>query len=80
MIFIRIDDAATSIQRVSLRASQGGHDVPDALLLARFARAQANLARAIERLPHVPVFDNSDLSRPYRLVERYRAGKPIDDV
>ena len=74
MIFIRIDDAETSIQRVSMRASQGGHDVPDAKLLARFERTRANLARAIQRLPYVLVFHNSDLSHPYRLVEHYQDG------
>ena len=78
MIFIRIKDAATSIQRVSMRASQGGHDIPDTKLRARFRRTQANLALAIDRLPHVLVFDNSDLSHPYRLVERYRDGKCVD--
>ncbi len=78
MIFIRICDVATSIQRVSMRASQGGHDIPDEKLEARFARTQANLALAIERLPHVLIFDNSDLSHPYRLVERYQNGEFLD--
>jgi len=78
MIFIRIADIEASIQRVSMRASQGGHDIPDEKLQARFARTQANLARAIKSLPSVLVFDNSDLSRPYRLVERYRDGHPVD--
>lgn len=77
MIFIRIADVATSIERVSMRASQGGHDVPDEKLQARFERTQANLSRAIERLPHVLIFDNSDLGRPYRLVERYRNGERV---
>lgn len=80
MIFIRIGDVATSIQRVSMRASQGGHDVPNEKLEARFARTQANLARAIQRLPHVLVFDNSDLSHPYRLVERYQNGELVEII
>jgi predicted ABC-type ATPase len=79
MIFIRIADVATSIERVSMRASQGGHDVPDEKLEARFARTQANLKRAIERLPHVLIFDNSDLGRPYQLVERYRHGRRVGE-
>ena len=79
MIFIRIKDAATLIQRFSMRASQDEHDAPDAKLLARFDRTQSNFARAIKRLPHVFVFDNSDLSHPYRLVERYQEGKRVDD-
>jgi predicted ABC-type ATPase len=78
MIFIRIVDTATSIQRVSMRASQGGHDVPDEKLMSRFARTQVNLSRAIAKLPHVLIFDNSDLSHPYRLAERYQNGELVD--
>ena len=78
LIFIQIADAETSIQRVSMRAAQGGHDVPDEKLLSRFARTRENLNRAIVSLPHVIVFDNSDLGSPYRLVAVYQNGKRID--
>jgi len=50
-----------SEQRVSMRVSQGGHDVPADKLAARFPRTLANLATAIRELPCVLVFDNSDL-------------------
>ena len=74
LIFIQIADAESSVQRVSMRVSQGGHNVPDEKLLARFDRTRANLDRAIKRLPHVLVYDNSDLADPYRLVASYRNG------
>lgn len=74
LIFIRIADVATSIERVSIRSSQGGHDIPDEKLIDRFERTKANLARAIRQLPHVIIFDNSDLNYPFRLVERYQQG------
>lgn len=74
LIFIRIADVATSQQRVSMRVAQGGHDVPDAKLEDRFARTATNLERAIGRLPHVIVFDNSDLAEPYRLEAVYLGG------
>lgn len=77
LIFIRIDSPETSKQRVSMRVMQGGHDVPDAKLVARFERTLANLAQAIALLPVVIVFDNSDLSRPYRLEAIYREGERI---
>lgn len=77
LFFIEIADVRTSIDRVSMRVSQGGHDVPVEKLQSRFARTQANLRRAIERLPHVLVYDNSDLHRPYRLVRRYHQGTQI---
>jgi predicted ABC-type ATPase len=75
LIFIRIDSVEESIKRVAMRVSQGGHDVPDDKLRTRFERTQANLKRAIERLPHVLVYSNQDLAEPYQLVELYESGK-----
>lgn len=77
MIFIRIDSLDTSKQRVAMRVLQGGHDVPDEKLEARFPRTGANLERAIQKLPAVVVFDNTSLVRPFRLEAVYRAGRRI---
>lgn len=77
LIFIRIDSPATSRQRVAMRVLQGGHDVPDEKLEARFARTLTNLDRAIESLPVVVVFDNTDLACPFRLEAVYRRGSRI---
>ena len=74
LVFMELDSVEESIRRVSMRVSQGGHDVPDEKLRGRFDRTRANLRRAIERLPHVVVYNNSDLSRPYRLVAVYDRG------
>ncbi len=79
LIFIQIDTPEESIKRVAMRVSQGGQDVPDEKLLARFERTQANLKRAIERLPYVIVYSNDDLAHPYKLVERYENGKVISN-
>lgn len=78
LIFIRIESPDESIKRVAMRACQGGHDVPDEKLRARFARTQANLQRAIQRLPHVIVFSNEDLSNPYQFVAHYENGQKIE--
>jgi predicted ABC-type ATPase len=78
LIFIRIESPDESIKRVAMRASQGGHDVPDAKLRARFARTQANLQRAIQRLPHVIVYSNEDLSNPYQFVAYCENGQMIE--
>ena len=59
----------------AMRASQGGHDVPDDKLVARYPRSLANLKRAIAVLPIVIVFDNDDLSAPYRRVAEFARGK-----
>ncbi|MEQ1830911.1 MAG: zeta toxin family protein [Pirellula sp.] len=77
LIFIKIDSPEESIKRVAMRVSQGGHDVPDEKLLSRFERTQANLKRAIERLPYVIVYSNDDIAHPYKLVELYEHGKSI---
>lgn len=77
LVFIKIDSSETSKQRVSMRVAQGGHDVPDEKLEARFARTLDNLERAIRSLPVVLVFDNSDLARPYQLEAVYRDGEKI---
>lgn len=77
LIFIQIDSPEQSIQRVAMRASQGGHDVPDEKLFARFERTRTNLKRAIDRLPYVIVYSNDDLAQPYKLVGLYENGKRI---
>lgn len=77
MVFIGVDDAEISEQRVAMRVLQGGHDVPADKLSARFPRTMKNLARAIQKLPHVLVFDNSDLANPFRKVAEFQDGKPL---
>jgi len=74
-IFIGLDGEELSEQRVAMRVMQGGHDVPAEKLAARFPRTMQNLRRAIELLPQVLVFDNSDLARPFRQVAEFRDGK-----
>ena len=75
LCFIGLASADQSDERVAMRVSQGGHDVPADKIRSRFARTLSNLHAAIERLPHVMVFDNSDLARPFRLVAIYDAGR-----
>jgi len=68
LCFIGILGPETSEERVAMRVTQGGHDVPPDKLIARFPRTMANLEAAIRRLPHVWVFDNGDLRAPFRKV------------
>src|SRR5205807_2372998 len=77
VVFIGVDDVRISEQRVAIRVLQGGHDVPAEKLSARFPRTMKNLARAIEKLPHVLVFDNSDLANPFRKVAEFERGKIV---
>jgi len=75
LCYIGLASAEQSAERVAMRVSQGGHDVPNDKLRARFARSLKNLQAAILRVPHVLVFDNSDLHYPYRLLAVFDHGK-----
>jgi predicted ABC-type ATPase len=75
--FIGLDAPQTSNQRVAMRTSQGGHDVPEDKIAARYPRSLENLKRAVLGLPHVYVYDNSSLATPYALVAEYRNGVPV---
>ena len=75
LCFIGIAGPELSEERVAMRISQGGHDVPSEKLKSRFPRTMANLAAAVRELPHVLVFDNSDLSTPFRQVAVFEHGK-----
>ena len=76
LCFVGVVDAGTSAQRVSMRVSQGGHDVPADKLVERFPRTLANLSTAIRELPSVLVFDNGDLRAPFRHVATCANGQP----
>ncbi len=68
LCFIGISGPEVSDSRVAMRVSQGGHDVPAEKLVARFPRVLKNLRQAMRELPHVWIFDNEDLRRPFCLV------------
>jgi len=67
LCFIGINDPLVSEERVAMRVSQGGHDVPSTKLKERFPRTLANLRQAISVLPLVLMFDNSHLDNPFQL-------------
>lgn len=77
LCFVGIADADTSEQRVAMRVSQGGHDVPAKKLVERFPRTLANLELAIRELPCVLVFDNDNLRTPFCHVATYLNGRQV---
>lgn len=81
LCFIGVSGPEISEQRVAMRVSQGGHDVPSEKLVSRFPRTLANLKAALRELGHVLIFDNDDLANPFRkvaLVERGRLAWSAD--
>jgi predicted ABC-type ATPase len=75
LCYIGLSDPSQSVDRVAMRVSQGGHDVLDDKLRSRFPRTLDNLRAAVAQLPHVLIFDNSDLNVPYRLAAAFDRGR-----
>jgi predicted ABC-type ATPase len=76
-ILITLEDVEMSIARVTQRVLNGGHDVPDEKLLARFGRTQKNAVKALAMADAGLVFDNSDPGSPFRWVETWEAGRCV---
>lgn len=77
LCFIGLSSAELSDERVAMRVTQGGHDVPPDKILARYPRSLENLRRSIELLPYVWVYDNSDLRTPFRKVAEFERGQRV---
>lgn len=75
LCFIGISGPEVSEERITMRVSQGGHDVPAEKLVSRFPRTLANLKLAIRSLPIVFVYDNDDLRSPFRQVAVFENGQ-----
>jgi predicted ABC-type ATPase len=59
-IGVALQDPQLNVQRVALRVSEGGHDVPTDRIVARYARTLALMPQAICIADRTLVFDNSD--------------------
>jgi predicted ABC-type ATPase len=75
LCFVGLSGPEISEQRVAMRVSQGGHDVPSEKLISRYPRILANLKAAIRELPGVLIFDNDDLAVPFRSVALIERGR-----
>ena len=83
LFFVGVSGPDVCDERVAMRVSQGGHDVPSDKLVMRYPRTLINLGAAIRELPHVLVFDNDDLRDPLRRVAEFADGRltfRADDV
>jgi predicted ABC-type ATPase len=77
LCFVGVSGPEVSEERVAMRVSQGGHDVPAEKLVTRFPRILRNLQAAVQELPHVWIFDNDDLRRPFRLAAVCEDGRLV---
>jgi len=75
LLFVGLESAELSAARVAERVAQGGHDVPDDRLRARYPRTLANLRLALAFVDAAILLDNSSTRAPYRPVATWRAGR-----
>lgn len=57
--FCGLDSPDRHVQRVRSRVAQGGHDIPESRIRARYPQAQRNLIDLMPHLAHLQVYDNS---------------------
>jgi predicted ABC-type ATPase len=60
LFFVGIGDPRANVARVASRVAQGGHDVPEDRIIARWHRTMGMLAEAIRAADSALVFDNTD--------------------
>jgi predicted ABC-type ATPase len=77
LVFIGLESSELAIGRVTQRTEQGGHDVPDDKIVARFPRTYSNLREALAFVDHAFLFDNSSAESPYRFVAELAAGRVV---
>lgn len=80
LIYIGLDCSELSEARVVQRVESGGHDVPSERLPRRYAQSLINLRAAMDFVPIVRVFDNSDAEDPFRYVLQINDGLKLDQV
>lgn len=69
--FITLPSADFSRARVMQRVQEGGHDVPDEKIEARFPRILTNLKRLLGQVDELVIYDNSSAEKPFRLIARF---------
>jgi predicted ABC-type ATPase len=57
--FCGLDSPERHLDRVRARVSQGGHDIPESKIRARYPQAQRNLIALMPHVAHLRVYDNS---------------------
>ena len=75
LIYIALATPDLHVERVQLRFSRGGHDVPDDDIQRRYARSMANAPSAIGMADVAEVLDNSG-NAPVRIFE-FQRGKVV---
>lgn len=75
--FVGLDSPERSRARVIQRVHEGGHDVPDDKLTARFPRVLENLRRLPGAVDDLTIYDNSSAEVPYRVLARFAGSQLV---
>jgi predicted ABC-type ATPase len=59
LVYVSLGDSELHIERVRLRVSQGGHDIPDADIRRRYWRSLTQAPEALRLADEAVVLDNS---------------------
>lgn len=80
VMHVGVDGPDLSVARVVERRSEGGHDVPENKIRARFVRSQPLIRQAVLQADRGMVFDNSQLNTPPRQMLVFAGGRLIQAV
>jgi len=76
MVFhISVGDPALSVARVAERVKEGGHDVPEEKIRARYDRNGPLIMEAVQLSEAAHIFDNSRFNLPPQRVMSFISGK-----
>jgi predicted ABC-type ATPase len=67
LVYVALKDPELHIERVRLRVSRGGHDIPDVDIRRRYARSLMRAPEALRLADEAVVLDNSGL-HPVRML------------
>ena len=70
LLYVALSSPELQVDRVGLRVSQGGHDVPDEDVRRRYERSLAHAPEALLMADEAIVFDNSGYARKKLLAVR----------
>ncbi|EAQ02669.1 hypothetical protein OB2597_18172 [Pseudooceanicola batsensis HTCC2597] len=77
VMHVGVDSPDLSVHRVQGRTEEGGHDVPEEKIRARFDRGQPLIRQAVLRADRGMVFDNSGLNTPPKQMLVFANGRLV---
>ena len=77
VMHVGVDSPDLSVSRVLARTGEGGHDVPEEKIRARFERSRPLIREAVLRADRGMVFDNSSLNRAPQQMLVFSKGRLI---